>query len=167
MPEGYGYDKEGIIQFLIDKFAGAPDVQAPPSQVQNPLNRFGELRRPQRGLGGPRNSENLPNDWHPEGQRSTRRRTRGTIDHSKRLPDIPGEGIQGFLKMLQANPQDPMNRRSAATLAGLDPSLLSGLDGLGGAVGGRLTESDIRSAERKLPQRRGPAPVGYANPRTR
>ena len=42
MPEGYGYDKEGIIQFLIDKFAGAPDVQAPPQQGQNPL------RRPQR-----------------------------------------------------------------------------------------------------------------------
>jgi hypothetical protein len=38
----------------------------------------------------------------------------------------------------------------------------------GNALGGRLTESDIRGAERQLPQRRGPAgPVGYANPRTR
>ena len=167
MPEGYGYDKEGIIQFLIDKFAGAPDVQAPPSQVRDPLNRFGELRRPQRGRGGPRNTESAASVMGPEGQRSTRRRTRGMIDHSKRLPDIPGD------------------------LAGLDPSLRLGIlssafpsfSGLGGAVGGRLThaqkdhvlgaardpftESDIRSAERKLPQRRGPAPVGYANPRTR
>ena len=96
MPEGYGYDKEGIIQFLIDKFAGAPDVQAPPSQVQDPLNRsyrqlvsrVGELRRPQRGRGGPRNTESAPSVMGPEGQRSTRRRTRGMIDHSKRLPDI-------------------------------------------------------------------------------
>ena len=150
MPEGYGYDKEGIIQFLIDKFAGAPDVQAPPSQVRDPLNRFGELRRPQRGRGGPRNTESAASVMGPEGQRSTRRRTRGMIDHSKRLPDIPGD------------------------LAGLDPSLRLGIlssalpfSGLAGAVGGRLTESDIRSAERKLPQRRGPAPVGYANPRTR
>ncbi len=88
MPEGYGYDKEGIIQFLIDKFAGAPDVQAPPSQVRDPLNRFGELRRPQRGRGGPRNTESAASVMGPEGQRSTRRRTRGMIDHSKRLPDI-------------------------------------------------------------------------------
>ncbi len=154
-------DTQAIIQFLLEKFAGAPDVQAPPSQVQNPL------RRPQRGLGGPRNTESAPSVMGPEGQRSTRRRTRGMIDHSKRLPDIPGD------------------------LAGLDPSLRLGIlssalpsfSGLGGAVGGRLThaqkdhvlgaardpftESDIRSAERKLPQRRGPAPVGYANPRTR
>ena len=90
MPDGYGYDKEGIIQFLIDKFAGRPDVQAPPSQVQNPLNRFGELRRPQRGRGGPRNTESAASVMGPEGQRSTRRRTRGMIDHSKQgLSDIP------------------------------------------------------------------------------
>ena len=84
MPEGYGYDKEGIIQFLIDKFAGAPDVQAPPQQGQHPL------RRPQRGLGGPRNTESAASVMGPEGQRSTRRRTRGMIDHSKQgLSDIP------------------------------------------------------------------------------
>lgn len=97
-------DTQAIIQFLLEKFAGRPEVQAPPSQVQDPL------RRPQRGLGGPRNTESAPSVMGPQGQRGTTRRTRGMIDHSKRLPDIPGEGIQGFLEMMQANPQDPRNR---------------------------------------------------------
>ena len=120
MPE----DTQAIIQFLLEKFAGRPEVQAPPRPNEGTDGRYtgpliidrpgpqgvGQLRRPQRGRGGPRNTENAPSVMGPQGQRGTTRRTRGMIDHSKQLSDIPGEGIQGFLEMLQANPQDPRNR---------------------------------------------------------
>lgn len=70
------------------------------------------------------------------------------------------QGREQEMNQIRQMMDQPAGIRS---LAGLDPML----SGFGNAVGGQLTESDVRGAERKLPQRRGPAPVGYANPRTR
>jgi hypothetical protein len=69
-------------QLLAQLLSSPPNVQAPPNQVQDPL------RRPERGLGGPRNTESAPSAMGPQGQRGTTRRTRGMLDHSKQLSDI-------------------------------------------------------------------------------
>jgi len=89
MANGQQVDPIQLLEQLLVQFLDSPpNVQAPPSQVQDPMGRYhGELRRPQRGRGGPRNTENIPSlPWTAEPPRLTR----GMIDHSKQgLSDIP------------------------------------------------------------------------------
>jgi len=74
--------EELLAQVLNSPPPQLPHFKSPPNQVQDPL------RRPQRGLGGPRNTESAPSVMGPQGQRGTTRRTRGMLDHSKKLSDI-------------------------------------------------------------------------------
>ena len=83
MANGQQIDPIQLLEQLLAQVLGSPpNVQAPPNQVQDPL------RRPQRGLGGPRNTESAPSVMGPQGQRGTTRRTRGMLDHSKKFSDI-------------------------------------------------------------------------------